>query len=144
MATKDEIAADTVTSVLELDEGLRLALSSRDFDTIAGLYAPEFMLNGPAGQVQTREETIGLLRTTTARQSDVERTIEAAYAVGDVVVIMGYESLVWEDTGSERDGKRTARRFTNVWQRGEGGWRHIARQATTIPVDASSKNPPNR
>lgn len=135
MTTEHEPAADVVTSVLELDEALRLALSSRDFDAVERLYAPEFTLNGPAGRIQTRQETIDLLRKTSARQSDVERTIEAAYAAGDVVVIMGHESLVWEDTASERDGKRTARRFTNVWQRVEGGWRHIARQATTIPGD---------
>jgi hypothetical protein len=112
-----------------------LALSSRDFETIERLYASQFTLNSPAGRVQTRQETMDLLFNSDSRQTQVERTIEAAYAVGDVVVIMGEESLVWEDTGRrDLDGRRTARRFTNVWRRIDGEWRHIARQATTVPL----------
>ena len=48
---------------------------------------------------------------------------------------MGHESLVWDSTGTDRDGRRTARRFTNIWRKVGGDWRHIARQATTVPLD---------
>ena len=136
MQSNDGTPDDDVITVLELDDLLREALSSRDFETIERLYAPEFTLNSPAGRIQTRQETIDLLSKSDGRQTNVERTVEAAYAVGDVVVIMGEESLVWEGTGRDLDGQRTARRFTNVWRCVDGGWRHIARQATTVPLGA--------
>lgn len=126
---------DDLSAVLALNERLRDALHERDVEVVEELYADGFMLNGPAGRLQTRQETIDLLRRMTGRQSEYERTIETAYTSGDVVVIMGRESLVWEDTGTDLDGKRTARRFTNVWQRIDGSWRQIARQATTVPAD---------
>jgi hypothetical protein len=104
---------------------------------IEALHAPEFTLNGPAGKIQTRGQTMELLRASSARQTEAERVVEAVYQSGDdVVIIMGRETLVWEGTGrSDLDGRRTARRFTNVWRRVNGDWRYIARQATTVPVE---------
>lgn len=128
--------SDVVRQVLELDELLRSALHERDLETLERYYAAGFTLNGPAGRIQSREETLERLRESSMQQTDVERVIEAAFSVGEVVVIMGRESLVWEGTGSELDGKRTARRFTNVWHRIDGEWRYVARQATTVPLDA--------
>lgn len=129
-------ASEDIAAVLALDEQLRTALNERDFEVIEQLDAAEFTLNSPAGTVQSREDVITLLRSTRSRQTDVERTIETTYAVGDVVVIMGRESLVWDSTGRhDLDGKRTARRFTNVSQRTDRAWRQIARQATTVPLD---------
>ena len=128
---------DPVAEVLDLDQRLRVAFEDRDMDLIETLHAPEFTLNGPAGKIQTRSETMDLLRTSSARQAEAERVVEAAFQSGDeVVVIMGRESLVWEGTGrADLDGRRTARRFTNVWHRVNGNWRYIARQATTVPVE---------
>lgn len=126
-----------VDEVLQLDQRLRTAYSERDMDLIERLHAPEFTLNGPSESIQTRQEMIDLLRTTALRQTDATRVIEAAYASGDdLVVVMGRESLVWEGTGrADLDGRRTARRFTNVWRRVDGKWRFVARQATTVPVN---------
>ncbi len=128
---------DPVSEVLELDQRLRIAFESRDMDLIETLHGPEFILNGPSGKLQSRTETMKLLRASSARQTDLERVVEAAYQSGDdVVVIMGRESLTWEGTGrADLDGRRTARRFTNVWHRVDGNWRYIARQATTVPVE---------
>lgn len=123
-----------VREVVLLDERLREALHDHDVETVELLYAPEFSINSPAGRVQTREETIELIRGRGMRQVGATRSIEAAYRSGDdVVVIMGYESFVWEAPGYEFDGRSTARRFTNVWRRADGRWQHIARQATTVP-----------
>lgn len=125
-----------VREAVAADDELRGALHERNFEVIEHRYAPEFMLHSPASIVQSRGENLSVLGRTRGRQADYERKIEAAYASGDdIVVIMGYESLTWEDTGTELDGIRTARRFTNVWRRfGDGEWRNIARQATTVPV----------
>jgi hypothetical protein len=108
-----------------------------NFNVIERRYAPEFMLHSPASLIQSRSENLQVLARTRGRQADYERTIGAAYASGeDVVVIMGYEALTWEDTGTDLDGVRTARRFTNVWRKMDGDWRNIARQATTVPVQS--------
>jgi Domain of unknown function (DUF4440) len=129
--TEDQIVRDALAA----DERLRDALHDHDVDAAERLYAPEFTLNSPATRVQTRQQTIDFVASRQMRQVGVTRDIEAAYRSGpDVVVIMGYESFVWEGTGSDFDGRPTARRFTNVWRFIDGRWQHIARQATTIPV----------
>jgi ketosteroid isomerase-like protein len=136
------VAHGQVADVVALDEQLRTALWERDFEIVEQLYAPEFTLNSPANRIQGRKETIDLLRNSGMRQTGVNRNIEAAYASGpDVVVIMGHESLVWEGTGSDLDGRRTARRFTNIWRRIDGKWRSIGRQATTVPVATAAPAP---
>ncbi len=99
---------ESVSRVLELEHRLDAAADERDLETVERLYAPEFTLNSPAGRIQSQETIDLLLTRPTMRQTDVRRTIEAAYASGDVVVIMGYESLVWEGTGTELDGQRSA------------------------------------
>jgi ketosteroid isomerase-like protein len=137
-----DVAHGQVADVVALDEQLRTALWERDFKVIEQLYAPEFTLNSPANKIQSRKETIDLLRSSHMRQTAVSRNIEAAYASGpDVIVIMGYESLVWEGTGSDLDGRRTARRFTNIWRRIDGQWRSIGRQATSVPVAEAERAP---
>jgi ketosteroid isomerase-like protein len=136
------VAHGEVAEVVALDEQLRTALWERDFEVVEQLYAPEFTLNSPANRIQSRKETIDLLRNSDMRQTGVSRNIEAAYPSGpDVVVIMGYESLVWEGTGSDLDGRRTARRFTNIWRRIDGQWRSIGRQATSVPVAGAVRAP---
>jgi hypothetical protein len=127
---------DPVAEVAELEQRLRRAFEERDMDVVEALHAPEFTLNGPAGKIQTRAETMEFLRASQGRQTEAERVVETAYASGDdLVVIMGRESLVWQDTGRpELDGRRTARRFTNVWRRDGDRWLYVARQATTVPV----------
>jgi ketosteroid isomerase-like protein len=121
-----------IAEVLALDAELDAALDARDFETIERLYAPEFMLNSPVDKLQSRQETIDLLRRISARQTEKSRAIEVAYASGDVVVIMGSESLVWQDTGTGLDGEPTTRRFTNVWRQIDGSWKRIARHANNV------------
>ena len=128
--TDDLVVADALLA----DQQLRDALYDRDADAVDRLYAPEFTLNSPEMRIQTRQETLDLLADRQMRQVGVKRTIEVAYRSGDdLVVIMGYESFVWEGTGTDLDGRPTARRFTNVWRLVNGRWQHIARQATTVP-----------
>lgn len=131
---------DAVNEVLAREAELRAALGAHDVETVDRLYAPEFTLNSPAMRTQTRAETLDLAARKELRQLDVERTVEAAYSSGDdIVVVMGHESLVWQGTNTDHDGRRTTRRFTNVWRRIDGHWRQIARQATTAPNrDASA------
>ncbi len=131
-----------VREAVLVDERLREALHDHDVETAERLYGPEFTLNSPAGRVQTRDETIEFVRAGGMRQVDATRSIEAAYRSGDdVVVIMGYESFVWEAPGHEFDGRSTARRFTNVWRLAHGSWQHVARQATTVTSRAVEEHP---
>lgn len=123
---------DVVAAVIALDDALREALNARDMDLIERCYAPGYHVTTPFNRVQTREETLEVLRTMALTQQDVERTIDAAWRVGDVVVIMGTESLTWAATGTSLDGQRTTRRFTNVWHRVNGDWQHVARHANTV------------
>jgi ketosteroid isomerase-like protein len=136
-APRAEWARDErIAAVLECDARLKAALAARDLVTVERLYALELLLNSPANRIQTRQETLDLLTTSPARQASYECEIEAAYASGDVVVLMGREVVVWEGTGTPMDGRRTRRRFTTAWRRIDGEWKQILRQATNIGVES--------
>ncbi len=122
-----------VREVIACDEELRAAAHAGDSVTVDRLYAPEFVLNSPGNRIQSRAEKLEVIRERKARQTNYERVIEAAYLAGEVVVLMGRERLVWEGTGTNRDGRLTRRRFTTAWRRVDGGWKQFLRQAATLP-----------
>jgi ketosteroid isomerase-like protein len=121
-----------INEVLALEDQLNGASNERDFETIEQLYAPEFMLGVRLARFNLDTRRSSSLRRSPMKQTEVRRSIEVTYASGDVVVIMGSESLVWQDTGTDSDGKQMTRRFTNVWRQIDGDWKRIARHANNI------------
>lgn len=99
-------------------------------ETAERLLAPEYVLNSPANRLQLRSETIDNQTEASWYFDEFERTVETAYASGDVVVVMGHEVVVLQGTGGPSDGRRMLRRFTNVWRCIGGEWRQIARHAS--------------
>ena len=91
--------------------------------------------NSPANKLQSRAETLEIIGKGPGWFSTYERTIEAAYASGDVVVLMGREVVVYEDFGTPYDGRRVHRRFTNVWRLVDGAWMVLLRHASTARVE---------
>jgi hypothetical protein len=128
-AVRDALAADAADAQWHADRVpggdrlVRLATAER-------LLAPEYVLNSPANRLQLRSETIANQTEASWYFEEFVRTVETAYASGDVVVVMGQEVVVLQGTGGPSDGRRMLRRFTNVWRRIEGEWRQIARHAS--------------
>jgi hypothetical protein len=104
------------------------AIGMRDFATVERLWSPQMLVNSPGNRVLTREQVIAAIHEDKLSYSGYTNEIEAFHLYGDIAVLMGNETLI-PNTGPEA-GTRLYRRYTDIWQRTNGSWVQIARQAT--------------
>lgn len=124
------------TAVLEADARQRDAVARVDLAAIAEIAHPNLRVNAPSNRILTREDLIRMVGSGDIRNEVFERTPEAVVITGDVGVVMGRE-VVYPGPASEQArmyGLKTLnRRYTNVYLREDGAWRHLARHANVIP-----------
>jgi ketosteroid isomerase-like protein len=100
----------------------------KDLTTVEKYWSPQMLVNSPGNSILTRDQVFAAIREDKLKYSNYTNEVEAFHAYGDVAVVMGHETLV-PDTGPEA-GTKLYRRYTDVWQRTNGAWMQIARQAT--------------
>jgi len=94
-----------------------------------------FVANTPDRGVVTGEDMKEFFKSGTVKYDDIKLNIEYAGAHGnDVVVIMGVEIVV-PGAGLRDAGKHVYRRFTDLYRRENGIWRHDMRHANVIKVE---------
>jgi ketosteroid isomerase-like protein len=120
----------SVREVLEANVQLEKAIAAGDAEAIAAHFSPEFRLHNAANKILTAEQVLEQFRSGATRFSEYQRDVEAAYASGDVVVLMGQERV--KPLSAPAAERAIVRRFTSVWRKTPGGWRQIARQATVV------------
>ena len=98
-------------------------------------YSSTFVANTPNNVVVPGEEMLKLFAAGTLRYDHVEQRIDYARSHGpDIVVLMG-EEIVVPGAGATNAGKRIRRRFTDVFRRENGEWRHDLRHANVIAIE---------
>ena len=98
-------------------------------------YSTTFVANTPNGGVVQGDAMLRLFSTGGIRYMHVEQHIEYAGSHGpDMVVLMG-EEIVVPGEGMANAGQRVRRRFTDVFRRENGEWRHDLRHANVIVVE---------
>ena len=98
-------------------------------------YSTTFVANTPNGGVVAGDAMLRLFSTGGIRYMHVEQHIEYAGSHGpDMVVLMG-EEIVVPGEGMANAGQRVRRRFTDVFRRESGEWRHDLRHANVIAVE---------
>lgn len=115
------------SDIRDLEEQSRTAFLAGDVDTLDHLWADGFLVNSPLEQVNERAGVLKLLQSGRIRHTSLEVEIERISRHGDVIIVMGNDTVT-----DPPDGKVTRRRFTNVWQLQEGRWRMIARHAQAV------------
>ena len=123
------------TAVLAADARQRDAVASVNLKAIAEIAHPNLRVNAPNNRILTHDDLIRMVGSGEIRNEVFERTPEMVTVTGDVGVVMGRE-LVFPGAASEQArmyGRKTLnRRYTNVYLREAGVWRHIARHANVI------------
>jgi hypothetical protein len=123
-------------ALLAVDARQRDAVATVDLKAIAGLSHPNLRVNAPNNRILTREDLVSMVGSGEIRNEVFERTPEGVTITGDVGVVMGRE-VVYPGAGSEQArlyGRKTLnRRYTNVYLREDGVWRHLARHANIVP-----------
>jgi hypothetical protein len=100
------------------------------------LYSTTFVANTPSNTVMPGSVLLELFAAGSLRYDFVDMTIDYAGSHGpDIVVLMG-EEVVVPGAGLANAGKRIYRRFTDVFRRENGQWRHDLRHANVLRIEA--------
>ena len=114
---------------LELD-----ALLKKDTASLFHKYwSPKMVVNTPANQVGTVEETKKRFLAGKIDYVYMNRNIEKITFNENIAIVMGNE--VFEPKGlTDNAGKTVTRRFTNIWMKTNDSWAIVARQSTIISI----------
>ena len=94
-----------------------------------------FVANTPDRGVATGAELKKLFKSGSVKYDDIKLNIEYAGAHGnDMVVIMGVEIVV-PGKGLRNAGKHVYRRFTDIYRKENGMWRHDLRQSNVVKIE---------
>jgi len=116
------------------ERGIEAMISGRMSAETEG-YSTTFVANTPNNSVVPGEELLRLFESGAVRYDRVEQTIEYAGSPGpDIVVLMG-EEIVVPGEGAPNAGKEIRRRFTDVFRRENGEWRHDLRHANVVSIE---------
>src|SRR4051794_3100112 len=106
-----DAAADWQHDILTLEEQARAAFLGADIPTLDAMWADGFIVNSPLNMINDKARVIELLRAGRIRHSTYEVAIEQIARHGDVVIVMGRDTV-----DGPPDNVHVHRRFTNVWQ----------------------------
>jgi hypothetical protein len=115
------------------EEEARIAFLAADIGALDELWSDDYAVNSPLQQVLPKPRVLELLAAGRIRHSAYEVEIEHMSRHGDVVVVMGRDSVLGPPAGV-----LSRRRFTNVWQLQGGVWRSIARHAHVVSQSAAA------
>jgi hypothetical protein len=125
-----------VQEVLELRRlGIAAITSAAGASAESERYSSTFVANTPANAVVTGQQMLERFAQGALSYASVEQRLDYAGSHGpDVVVLMG-EEIVVPGPNARDAGKRIHRRFTDVFRRENGEWRHDLRHANVISVE---------
>jgi hypothetical protein len=122
-----EPATDWEQEIRTLEEQGRVAFLLGDIPTLDRLMDDRLLVNSPLNVVNDKAKVLDLLGKGLVRHTRDDVTIEHIARNGDVVVVMGRDTVDGPPSNT-----LTHRRFTNIWQLQDGTWRMIARHAQVI------------
>jgi hypothetical protein len=124
-----------VQEVLELRRQGIAAMTAAGATAESERYSSTFVANTPGNEVVKGEDMLERFERGAVGYASVEQHLDYAASHGpDLVVLMG-EEVVVPRAGAPNAGKRIHRRFTDVFRRENGEWRHDLRHANVISIE---------
>ena len=108
------------------------AFLHKDPQAMARLWSDDFVVTNPLNKFVTKQQVLGMVDSGFLVITSFDRQIEYLRVYGDIVIVAGSETVVW-DGKMPNAGKTENLRFTGVWMKQAGGWREIARYANIVP-----------
>ena len=111
---RDSTAEATVRA---LDNQERLAALKQDYPALERLWSEHLIVNAPSNEIlPNRAAVLDWFRKGMTTRSSFERSIEQVRVDGDIVIIMGAETLT-PIGNAPHAGQKVRRRFTNIWKK---------------------------
>lgn len=124
-----------VQQVLELRRKSIAAMITTGPTPATERYSSTFVANTPGNAVVNGEQMQAAFARGGVSYVSVEQRLEYAGSHGpDVVVLMG-EEVVVPGPGAPNAGKKIHRRFTDVFRKENGEWRHDVRHANVVSIE---------
>ncbi len=119
------------TEVRALEQAQARAAVAGDTATLQRIFAADYQMVNPAGQITTREQLLALLTGATHPYRSATYTTDLVRDLGNVIVTIGREEVV--PNQGPQAGQVVHRRVTQVWVREQGTWRLSIRHAMVVP-----------
>ena len=120
--------------ITKLENEQKEAYLKKDTITLAKLFSPFFVVNGPSNKVETFPDLLVRIRRGGSDREFYERIIEKITFADNIAIVMGNETI--KPTGiAANAGKTVKRRYTNIWIKTKESWQLVARQSTIISVE---------
>jgi ketosteroid isomerase-like protein len=113
--------------IRDLEERGRVAFLGADTKALSEMWSDDLVVNSPLNTINEKSLVLDLLQAGRIRHTRDDVVIERVVRYGDTVVVMGRDTVDGPPHGDLVD-----RRFTNVWQRQDAGWKMIARHAQIV------------
>jgi hypothetical protein len=124
-----------VQEVLKLRRAAIAAMTTTGATAESERYSSTFVANTPGNAVVKGEQMRRAFASGSVSYAAVEMKLDYAGSHGpDMVVLMGEEVVVPGATARDA-GKRIHRRFTDIFRKESGEWRHDVRHSSVISVE---------
>ncbi len=124
-----------VQEVLKLRRAAIAAMTTTGATAESERYSSTFVANTPGNAVVKGEQMRRAFASGSVSYAAVEMKLDYAGSHGpDMVVLMGEEVVVPGPTARDA-GKRIHRRFTDIFRKESGEWRHDVRHSNVISVE---------
>jgi hypothetical protein len=120
-----------IAAVMHAVEKVDAALIADEYTVFAAALAPELVVNNPVNIVASSAMVRQLNADGKISYSQYERSIEHASLRGEMVLLMGGETVVPKGA-NPLAGQTVHRRFTELWRLEGERWLLSARQATIV------------
>jgi len=122
-----------VQEVLKIRRQAIVAMTTTGPTPESERYSSTFVANTPGGGVVSGPQMQAAFAKGTVKYAEVEMKLDYAGSHGpDMVVLMG-EEIVVPGAGARNAGERIRRRFTDIFRKEKGEWRHDVRHSAVIP-----------
>ena len=131
-----QTALDTTKAIEEIkrlyafEEQLTL---TQDTARIKQYYPDDFVVTNPFNQFIDKKKVIERVKANIIKYSTYKHTFDAFRFYGDMVIVIGSETVVPTADAVRNDaGKTVHRRFTEVWIMRDNKWQKVVRHASNI------------
>jgi ketosteroid isomerase-like protein len=120
-----------IREITTLEEAEVKAVLASDTTALKNIWSEDLHVNSPTNDVVDRRQVLQRMANTFIQYSTFTRDQEYIGIHGDVVIVMGRETVVPSGNRPEK-GQSINRRYTNIYKMQEGKWRLVGRHASLI------------
>lgn len=119
------------TEISTLEDAMAQAILKQDTTFLKKVWAPDMIVNAPINKIVLGGQ-VKMVASGFIKYKSLESHNEKMIVKDNLIISMGTETLETLGSNYPTAGQMVVRRYTNIWQKQNGNWILIARQASNI------------